>query len=453
MASRQVTVAQVFETSGYTFYQLMVCFLCFLVMVLDGFDLMVIGVALPKMAAFMHVKPGALGLALSAGQFGPLVGSVVLGMLGDRFGRKWMLLISALFFGLFSLTTAAATSPEQVALYRFLAGLGLGGAIPNALAFGSEYAPPRARTIFVTTMLGGVPFGSMLGALSAVFLLPYYDWQSLFIVGGALPLIVGLVLMFFLPESLGYLVAQGDKYKAKARAIISKIAPALAADPEVEFVSTGEKLAGVPVKHLFMEGRALTTILLWLGVIGSLYSLWVLGSWLPTLLHQVGATVRQYSWAFACLHGGSVVAFVIIGRIMDKVNPFRVLMVSFLLGAVSLVVFGYTAGGSFALTIAMSLICGAFINASNGGLLALATLFYPVQMRSTGIGWAYAVAKVGAMLAPAVGGYMLVRNWSVPRICSSQALVGVLVAVIVLLLSITVRRAAKAAAVPPAAAK
>ena len=143
MANRQVTVSEVFETGGFTSYQLLVCFLCFFVMVLDGFDLFVIGVALPKMAAFLHVKPGALGLALSAGQFGPLVGSVALGMLGDRWGRKGMLLLSALFFGIFSIMTAYITSPGELALYRFLAGLGLGGAVPNALTFGSEYAPAR----------------------------------------------------------------------------------------------------------------------------------------------------------------------------------------------------------------------------------------------------------------------------------------------------------------------
>ena len=146
MASRQVTVSEVFETSGFTFYQLSVCFLCFLVMVLDGFDLMIIGVALPKMADFMHVKPGALGLALSAGQFGPLVGSILLGMLGDRFGRKWMLLISALFFGLFSLTTAAATTPQQVALYRFLAGLGwVGLSRTPLLSAANTHRPARAQ--------------------------------------------------------------------------------------------------------------------------------------------------------------------------------------------------------------------------------------------------------------------------------------------------------------------
>jgi AAHS family 4-hydroxybenzoate transporter-like MFS transporter len=167
----------------------------------------------------------------------------------------------------------------------------------------------------------------------------------------------------------------------------------------------------------------------------------------PTLLRKSGASVVQYSWAFACLHFGSFVAFIAIGRIMDKVNPFRVLMVSFVLGAISLSVFGYTAGGTFAVTIVMSLICGVFVNASNGGLLAMATLFYPVEVRSSGIGWAYAIAKVGAMLAPAVGGFMLARNWTVAQICSSQALVGVFVAVVVLALSVTAGAAARNAKV------
>jgi len=448
MANRQVTVSEVFETGGFTSYQLLVCFLCFFVMVLDGFDLFVIGVALPKMAAFLHVKPGALGLALSAGQFGPLVGSVALGMLGDRWGRKGMLLLSALFFGIFSIMTAYITSPGELALYRFLAGLGLGGAVPNALTFGSEYAPARSRATYVTAMLAGVPAGSMVAALTAMWVLPVYDWQPLFLVGGALPIVIALVVGLFLPESLEFLVRQG-KDKIRVRNIVAKIAPALAADPEVEFVSTGKKLPGVPVKHLFMEGRALTTTFLWIGVIGSLYSLYVLGSWSPTLLHKAGASVRQYSLAFACLHGGSFVMFLFVGRIMDKVNPFRVLIVGFILGAASLVVFGLTAGGSFLVTAAMSIICGVLINGSNAGLLAIATLFYPVDVRASGIGWAYAVAKVGAMLAPAAGGWMLLQNWTVSEICSSQALVGVFVAAIVLALSITAGaawRTAKAAA-------
>src|SRR5208282_5870748 len=122
-----------------------------------------------------------LGLALSAGQFGPLIGAIVLGSLADRWGRKWMLFISALFFGVFTLCTAYITSVPQLALFRFLAGLGLGGAVPNALAFGSEYAPARSRQGIVATMYAGMPAGSVVGALSAVFLLPYYGWQSVFL--------------------------------------------------------------------------------------------------------------------------------------------------------------------------------------------------------------------------------------------------------------------------------
>ena len=442
MTNRQITVSEVFQTSGFTSYQLLVCCLCFLVMLLDGFDLFVIGVALPRMAHFLNVKPGALGLALSAGQFGPLVGSIVLGMLGDRWGRKWMLLLSALFFGFFSVMTAYITSPGQLALYRFLAGLGLGGAVPNALTFGSEYAPARARATYVTAMLAGVPAGSMVAALTAMWVLPVYDWQPLFLVGGIVPLVIAVIVAIFLPESLEFLVRQG-KDKMRVRKIIAKIAPALAADPGVEFVSTGKKLPGVPVKYLFMEGRAWTTILLWFGVVGSLYSLYVLGSWSPTLLSKTGASVRQYSLAFACLHAGSFVMFLFVGRIMDKVNPFRVLIVGFILGGVSLVVFGLTAGGSFLITAAMSIVCGILINGSNAGLLAIATVFYPVDVRASGIGWAYAVAKVGGMLAPAVGGWMLLQNWTVSEICSSQALVGLFVAAIVLALSITAGAAAR----------
>jgi len=430
---KKVSITEIFDTSQFTSYQFKVCFLCFLVTFLDGFDLTVIGVALPKMADFLHVKPSALGLALAAGQFGPLIGAIVLGTLADRFGRKWMLFVSTIIFGVFTLMTAFITSVEQVALYRFLGGLGLGGAVPNALTFGSEYAPTRSRATFVTTMYAGMPGGSVMGALSAVWLLPHYGWQSVFLLGGGIPILIALAVALFLPESLEFMVKKG-KDKLQTRRIIARIAPALAADEHVEFYSTGKVLPGVPMKHLFMEGRALTTILLWLALIGSLYSLWVLTSWAPTLLRKGGATVQQYSLAFACLHFGSFVATITFGRVMDKFNPFRVLMVGYIVGALSLAAFGLTAGGSFLTIAALSVVCGAFINGSNSGLLAVATTFYPVDIRASGIGWAYAVAKIGAMLAPAVGGFLLTQNMSVSRICGYQAVVGLFVAVLLIFL-------------------
>jgi AAHS family 4-hydroxybenzoate transporter-like MFS transporter len=282
-------------------------------------------------------------------------------------------------------------------------------------------------------MYAGMPAGSVLGALSAVFLLPNYGWQSLFLLGGATPIVIALAVALLLPESLEFM-AQKGKNRLQVRKIISRIAPALAADENVEFRSTAKKLPGVPVKHLFTEGRAWTTILLWIALIGSLYSLWVLVSWAPTLLKRSGASIQQYSLAFACLHFGAFVATITFGRVMDKFNPFRVLMVGFAVGALSLAAFGLTAGGSFFIILVLSVVCGAFINGSNAGLLAVATTFYPVDIRASGIGWAYAVAKVGAMLAPAAGGFLLTQNLSVSRICGYQAVVGLFVAALLMLL-------------------
>ena len=439
-----INISEVFDGSTFTMYQFLVCFLCFLVTFLDGFDLTVIGVALPKIAAFLHSSPSALGIALAAGQFGPLIGAIVFGTLADHWGRKWMLCLSAVVFGVFTVMTAFITNVEQLALYRFLAGLGLGGAVPNALAFGSEYAPTRMRSTLVTSMYAGMSGGATVGALAAVFLLPHYDWQSLFLLGGAVPVVIGLAVAMVLPESLEFLARTG-KDQARIRKIIARIAPDLARDENVVFRPTGGKLPGIPVKHLFTQGRAIITVLLWIALIGALYSLWILTSWAPTLLHKTGATVQQYSLAFACLHFGAFLATLSIGRLMDKVNPFRVLMAGFTLGFISLVAFGFFAGGSFLVVAALSIVCGMFINGSNAGLLAVATVSYPPAIRGSGIGWAYAVAKVGAMLAPAIGGFLLTMNWSVKQICTSNAFVGLFVAALIFALQGCVAMADKAA--------
>jgi MFS transporter, AAHS family, 4-hydroxybenzoate transporter len=434
MSSREVTIQKAFDSIPRTSpYQIWICFLCFLITFLDGFDLTIIGVAVPKIAEFLHAKPDALGLAMSAGQFGPLIGAIILGMAADRFGRKWMLFGSALVFGLFTLVTVWITNVEQLAILRFIAGIGLGGAVPNALAFGSEYAPSRSRKTFIATIYAGMAVGSTAGGLVAAYFLPRFGWQSLFLFGGAIPLLIATVAALLLPESLEFLAAKGDK-EERIRKIFSKIAPAVLNDPDCRFIPTVQKSAGVPIKRLFMEGRALTTTIIFLAVIGGLYSLYVLVSWAPTLLQKSGASVVQYSLAFACLNFGAAVAFIIVGRLMDKGNSYLILKSGFVIGFVSLVVFGLLSGGSFITVAVMSIVCGFFINGSFCGLLTLATIYYPADIRGTAVGWVYAVAKVGALLAPAVGGFLLSQGWSVARICSTNAFVSLFVAFLVLML-------------------
>ena len=430
MGRKEISIRSVLDNNQFSLYQFMVCFLCFMVTFLDGLDLTVIGVALPKIADFLHSEPKALGLALSAGQFGPLIGALVFGMLADRFGRKWMLSVSAVIFGVFTLFTAFITSVEELALYRFLAGIGLGGAVPNALTLGAEYAPSRARAGIVATMYAGMPAGATTGGLISTYLIPNYGWQSLFVLGGVAPILAALLVAAALPESLQFLVGRNrEEEDAKARKIIARIAPALANDQEMRFVSTAEKLPGAPAKRLFTEGRALTTVLLWIICTGALYTLWILNTWSPTLLRNSGATVQQYSIAYAFLNLGAVISAIFMGRLMDRFDPFRILQIGFVFAAASLITFGIGASsGSFITIAVLSVICGICINGSQAGTLAVATVSYPSDIRATGIGWAYAIAKIGAMLAPIMGGFLLSKIWSVSGVCSITAPVGLLIA-------------------------
>jgi AAHS family 4-hydroxybenzoate transporter-like MFS transporter len=441
-AAKRVCVSDIFDSGSITPLQIRVYVLCLCIVFFDGFDLVVISVALPKISQFLHVGMGGLGLAVGAGQLGPLVGAMVLGTLADRFGRKRMLLFSAIIFGVFTVMIATIGSVEQLALYRFLSGVGLGGAVPNALAFGCEYAPSKKRATFTTIMWTGMPLGSVISGLVAAWLLPHYGWQTLFWVGGIAPLLITIVVAPFLPESLEFLVRQGTN-KSGIMKLISKISPKLARDPDTEFYVNDTKRAGVPVKHLFTEGRAFTTMGIWLLFFLSFYLLWVLIAWTPTLLKQSGASVQQYSVAFAMLHVGSFITALVIGRLMDRFNVYKVLVVTFLLAFVSVCAFGYLASSPFIVIAIMAVVTGLFVNGGNTGLLALCTTSYPTSIRGSGVGWAYGLGKVGSMLGPVVGGFLLARNWSVARICvvnGSSALIIVAIILIMKMQAAAVRQ-------------
>jgi len=434
MAARSVCVTDVFDKSPITSFHIKVYTLCLLVIILDGFDLVVIGVTLPKIAQYLHASPTALGLAVGAGQMGPLIGAMMIGMLSDRWGRKKSLFISALIFGLFTMLTTTVGSVPQLALFRFLAGIGLGGAIPNALALGCEYAPSHRRAFITGMMWAGMPLGSVIAAFAAAWLLPHHGWQSLFWVGGIPPIVVGLMVAMFLPESLAFLVRQG-KDKLAIRKIISRISPAMAGEQETEFYSNEKKLSGVPVKHLFTEGRAFTTIAVWMLFFLSFYLLWVMLSWTPTLLRNAGASIRQYSVAYAFLNLGSLIASLIIGRLMDKFDVYHVLEIWFVLAFITVSIFGLGSHNPFMVVAILAGITGLFVNGGNTGLMALGTISYPTSIRGSGIGWAYGVGKVGSMLGPVVGGVLLAHSWSVGRICVVNGLSGLLIAAIVVILS------------------
>ena len=431
--TRTVSVTDILNENRFTFYQGWVCFVCFLVVLLEGFDLVIIGVAAPKIAEHLRLTPSSLGLAIGAGQIGPLIGAAVLGMLADRFGRKRMLALSALLCGVFTVATSMASSAEQLAAYRFLSGIGIGGAVPNALAFGCEYAPNRLRASLATMMWAGMAFGAVIAGMIAALVLPRYGWQRLFWVGGIPAVMVALVVWLVLPETLAFLARQGaDQHLI--RRIVSRIAPDLANDPAVEFYSSEKELAGLPLKHLFTEARAMTTLLLWVLSFLTFYFNWVLLTWTPTFLRRSGASIEQASMAFAFLNLGSAVAIITMGRLMDRFDAFRIMTITCVLAFIATGTFGLLSNSPFLVIAIIAVVTGFFVFGANAGYMALATMFYPASIRGSGVGWAYAVGKFGSIAAPVVGGFLLTHNWSVSRICIANGTTGVLMAIVIVLL-------------------
>ncbi|MGD9162378.1 MAG: MFS transporter [Desulfobacteraceae bacterium] len=435
MTSNSVTVKNVLDSGRFTLYQIWIWTICFFLAFFDGFDLSLLSVSLPKIAESLNTTPAALGPAMSLGNVGALVGAFVLGMLADRFGRKRMLLVSAFTFGIFTLAIAFIQSKDHLIFLRFIAGLGLGGAVPNALAFGSEYAPTNKRATLATIMYAGVAIGATCSGLFSSFLLPRYGWQSLFLAGGIIACIIGVIALISLPEPLEFLINRGKKRdQERIKKIVSKIAPAYGSMKDINFVSCEEKLSGVPFKHLFKEGRAANTILLWIAFVLSYYLLWLILSWTPTLLRKSGASSQEFSLAFACINMGAVVATVLIGILMDKFNKFNILKIGFFLAFASVFTFGYFASGSFFIVAIVSSVMGFFVIGSNSGLMGLAAVSYPADIRGTGLGWATGVGRCGSILAPVVGTIMLTKNWSVNSICTTNAVLALVVIVIIFIM-------------------
>ena len=439
-----VNVNEVFDDLPFSFYQVWVCLLCFSVVFFDGFDLTVIGVTIPKIATHLNASPTELGLAVSAGQLGPMLGAVIIGMLADRVGRKKTMFFCALVFGFFTFMISHISSVEELALYRFLAGLGMGGAIPNALAFGSEYAPSRLRASLSLYMWAGMPTGAMIAAFSASYLLPHFGWQSVYYIGGLVPVIIAFMVLLFLPESLHHLVRSGSKEAlSKAQSILSRIDKGLSGKEDLQLrVPEATKEKGGSIRALFRGDRMLTTLLIWVLFYLSFYLLWILFSWVPTLLKESGATVQQYSMGFAFIHMGSVIACFCIGRCMSKFNKLNVVKVLFVGAFIAMLAFGYFSSHSFFIVIIVSIFTGMLVNGGNSSLMGLASAVYPSEVRATGIGWAYGIGKIGSLIAPAIGGLYLDRNWSVFKICAINGSSALVIAIIVIVLQRHMRMSA-----------
>jgi MFS transporter, AAHS family, 4-hydroxybenzoate transporter len=437
--AQEVNVTQLIDGRPFSRLGALVLIQCAIIILLDGTDSIAIGLTAPSIAKSIGVSMASFGPIFAIGQAGVMLGALLLGPLADRFGRKSMIIGATVAFGVFTLLTAFCTSYEQLFVCRLLAGLGLGGVTPNAVALTSEYAPKNSRSAVVAVMWAAFPLGGVCIGLMSSYLIPSFGWQSVLIIGGIVPLIVAAVALVGLPESLAFLATRG-LVTPSVGAILSRLAPEIPTSGETRLAVDEEKLPGVPVRHLLSGGRAVTTLLLWVTCFSSFLILIFIVSWIPALLRANGLSMAQVGFAIALNSIGSAIGSGSVGRIMDRIGRHAVLITTFCIAAVTTAALGFTASSFTQLAVAIAL-SGCFAGASQAGVIALAAVTYPVAMRSTGVGWAFAAGRLGAVVGPLLGGVMLAWGWHVDRILPAVAVPALVGAAAIVLLLLHSRRA------------
>ena len=405
MARTTLEISSLLDDRKIGFHQILIFGLCAAVAAFEGFDAQAIGYVAPALIEAHVLKPPQLGPVFSVGLVGLMLGALFVAPLADRFGRRPVILVSTLLFGVFSLATARADGINQFLLLRFLTGLGLGGSMPNAIALTSEYAPARRRALMVMMMFNGFTLGSLVGGLVSAQMVPTYGWNWVFLVGGALPLILAPVLVFFLPESLRYL-ATTKAAAAKIAQLVRRVAPDIDVDAETRFVVQEETKARMSVRRLLTEGRALRTILLWIIFFMSLLDVYLLVNWLPTMMKAVGAPLRTAILIGAVLQLGGLVGPFPLGYLLDRAGPSRTMGPAYLLAAVSIVLIGVFASTSIPLTMLVVFMAGFGVIGGQCAANAVAATSYPTEIRTTGVGWALGIGRVGSIVGPLLGGLL-----------------------------------------------
>lgn len=404
---RTVNVTDFIAHHALSPYQVLIIVLCFLIVAIDGFDTAAIGFLAPAIRAEWQLTPGDIAPLFGAGLAGLMAGAFLFGPLADRFGRKSVLITCVLFFGLASLLSAYSGSASELVIWRFLTGLGLGGAMPNSVTLTSEFCPDKRRAFLVTAMFCGFTVGSALGGLASAHLVEAYGWRSVLMLGGVLPLALLPVLVWRLPESVRYLVMENKGFHRVA-ATLRRIDPAQDFD-KAHFVVSHHKPAGMPVSHLFRPDLLRGTLLLWLTFFMSLLVIYLLSSWLPTFIKSTGVSLKTASLVTTMFQVGGTVGAIVLGWLMDRLAPYRVLATSYMLAGLFIAAIGSLSGNP--VLAGLAVFCAGFcVSGSQVGANALSASFYPTDCRATGVSWANGVGRMGSVLGSVGGGAMLTMN-------------------------------------------
>jgi AAHS family 4-hydroxybenzoate transporter-like MFS transporter len=408
--------------------------LCGLMMFLDGFDTQAISYMAPLIAKEWGLSREVLGPIFSSALTGLMVGYLVLSPLSDRFGHRRLIIISTVTFALLTLITVLATSVTELIALRFVTGIALGATIPSAVALTTEYSPKRLQATFVLAIYSGFSLGFVAAGGLAAWIIPAHGWRSVLWIGAIAPLALAVFVFIFLPESLDFLVRTNAKPESIWRVVRGFDSALPNQGPRVFTTEVEEKRS--TVGSLFQSDRTLGTLVLWLVFGLNLADFYALQSWLPTILTNLGDPLNTIALATSLTTIGGIVAALVIGPAMDRLGPYRSLATVYFAGVVFVALLGLAVSAPpWVLRIAA--FCAGFcISGGQKSVIALAAIFYPAPIRSTGVGWALGIGRLGGIGGPLLIGVLLAYQFSAASLFYAAAVPMLLAGILVMLLGV-----------------
>lgn len=409
MSEKVVNIQTFLNENRFSPYQWMIFIICLLIAFFDGMDTAAIGYVAPSLLGEWGIEKAQLAPVLSAALFGLAIGALTSGPLADKFGRKIILTISVLLFSAFCVASAFAQDLTQMTVLRFITGLGLGAAMPNAVAMLSEYCPAHKRSLILNTMYTGFPVGAAAGGFFASFIIPEYGWRTAMFWCGALPLVLGVLMIFLLPRSASFLVAKKQSAE-KVRKILLRINPradlqnATFVLPESENKAAGQ--GGNPMAMILNHHFRAGSVLLWLSYFMGLIIFYAMINWMPVLFKEANMPPElgpRISGLFALGGVGAIAS----GYLMDRFNGNKLIALLSFLTALSVACIGWALGQGLWMLIAVVLFAGVVQNTAQSSLPALAAKFYPTECRATGVSWMLGIGRFGAIAGTFLTGQLI----------------------------------------------
>ena len=407
MTARYEVTAEL-DRASLSSLQLVVLLLCFLVATFDGMDAQIIAFAAPWMMPDLGIEEGSLGIVFAAATIGMAFGAVIFGYLGDLFGRKRIVVITVVMFSIFTPLAGLASNLNELLVIRFVTGIGMGGALPNAVTLVAEYSAQRQRRMMVSVMYMGFAAGGILGSLAAKVLIEPFGWQSIFYFGGVAPLLLVPFLLRYMPESMHYLVRQVGQDR-RVGGLLLKINPAADYPPGSRF-EIAEQQLDTRVGLLFEAQRLRNTVMLWIAFFINLLVLFFLMYWTPKLLIDYGINADHAFNVVLAFNIGGVGGGLLLAWMSERFNPRLTLGGYFIAATLATCAVGLSLQQPL-LMLLCAVVMGLTAGGAQVGLYPLATQLYPTAVRVTGVSWAQSCGRVGSIIGPVAGGALVASGW------------------------------------------